>query len=98
MPGAASPGIRAVTAGLPLLLLNVDGVLNPYSASACPPGYTEHKFFTGEEPVRLCAAHEPWLRELAARFELTFTLRAPEPPGGPAHVVPGHGPVIRDSA
>jgi hypothetical protein len=50
----------------------VDGVLNPFAAPACPPGYTELALFDGEEPVRLCAAHGPWLQELAARFELVW--------------------------
>ena len=58
--------------GRPLLLLDVDGVLNPFAAPACPPGYEEHEFFPGEEPVRLCAAHGPWLVELAAQFELVW--------------------------
>ena len=62
----------AVTASLPLLLLDVDGVLNPFAAPACPPGYTEHEFFPGEDPVRLCAAHGPWLRELATRFHIVW--------------------------
>jgi hypothetical protein len=61
-----------VTAILPLLLLDVDGVLNPYAAPACPPGYTEHDLFPGEEPVRLCPAHGPWLQELAARFQIVW--------------------------
>ena len=43
----------SVTTSLPLLLLDVDGVLNPFAAPACPPGYTQHEFFPGEEPVRL---------------------------------------------
>lgn len=34
----------------------MDGVLNPYAVSACPPGYTEHDFFPGEAPIRLCLA------------------------------------------
>lgn len=63
---------QAVTARFPLLLLDVDGVLNPFAASACPPGYTEHDFFPGEQPVRLCPAHGSWLRELAARFQLVW--------------------------
>jgi len=67
---AVSP--PAVTASLPLLLLDVDGVLNPYVAPACPPGYTEHKFFPGEDPVRICAAHGAWLRELATRYEIVW--------------------------
>jgi hypothetical protein len=57
---------------LPLLLVDVDGVLNPFAAAACPPGYTEHELFPGEEPVRVCAEHGRWLRELAAVFELTW--------------------------
>lgn len=62
-----------MNARLPLLLLDVDGVLNPYGAPACPPGYTEHDFYPGdEEPVRLCAAHGPWLRDLATRFEIVW--------------------------
>jgi hypothetical protein len=61
-----------VTSSLPLLLLDVDGVLNPFAAPACPPGYSEHEFFPGEDPVRLCPAHGPWLRELAARFQLVW--------------------------
>jgi hypothetical protein len=61
-----------VTSSLPLLLLDVDGVLNPFAAPACPPGYAEHEFFPGEDPVRLCAAHGPWLRELATRFQIAW--------------------------
>lgn len=57
---------------MPLLLLDVDGVLNPYAAPACPPGYTEHGFFAGEEPIRVCAAHGPRLQELATRFEIVW--------------------------
>ena len=41
----------AVTASLPLLLLDVDGVLNPFAAPARPPGYTEHEFFPGEDQI-----------------------------------------------
>ena len=57
---------------LPLLLLDVDGVLNPFAADACPPGYAEHELFPGEDPVRVCAEHGPWLRELGTMFELTW--------------------------
>lgn len=56
----------------PLFLLDVDGVLNPFAAPDIPPGYQEYEFFAGEEPVRLCTAHGPWLRELAVRFELVW--------------------------
>ena len=61
-----------MTSSLPLLLLDVDGVLNPFAAPACPPGYTEHEFFPGEEPVRLCRAHGLWLQELATRFQIVW--------------------------
>ena len=46
--------------------------LNPFAAPACPPGYTEHEFFRGEEPVRLCPAHGPWLRELSTRYQIVW--------------------------
>lgn len=61
-----------VTFSLPLLLLDVDGVLNPFAAPACPPGYQEYEFFPGEEPIRLSAAHRIWLQELAARFQIVW--------------------------
>ncbi|HUK94034.1 MAG TPA: HAD domain-containing protein [Gaiellaceae bacterium] len=55
----------------PLLLLDVDGVLNPYPD--CPPGFVEHAFFPGdEEPVRLAAIHGEWLHELARRFTMVW--------------------------
>ena len=56
----------------PLLFVDVDGVLNPYAAATCPEGYVEHDVFPGEEPVRLCAGHGPWLHELAGAFELVW--------------------------
>ena len=60
-PGPTRARSADVTASLPPLLLDVDGVLNPFAAPACPPGYTEHDFFPDEEPVRLRPAHGPWL-------------------------------------
>lgn len=56
----------------PLLLLDIDGVLNPFAAAGCPDGYDEHVLFAGEEPVRVCAGHGDWLRELAAEFTLVW--------------------------
>jgi hypothetical protein len=56
----------------PVLVLDVDGVLNPYAAPVCPPAYVEHALFPGEEPVRLCLAHGGWISELAARFEVAW--------------------------
>jgi hypothetical protein len=55
----------------PLLLLDVDGVLNPYPE--CPDGYSEHVLFPDdEEPVRLAAIHGDWLRELNEAFSLVW--------------------------
>ena len=93
-----------MTASLPLLLLDVDGVLNPFAAPACPAGYTEHHFFPGEEPVRLCPAHGSWLQELATRFQIVWAtawgadanrllaplLRCPDLPVIPFPPVPFH--------
>ncbi len=61
-----------MTSTLPLLLLDVDGVLNPFAAPARPLGYTEHELFPGEDPVWLCAAHGPWLQELSMRFQIVW--------------------------
>lgn len=65
-------GLTAMALSRPLFLIDVDGVLNPYAAPACPPGYAEHAFFPGEDPVRVCPDHGAWLRELAGRFELAW--------------------------
>jgi hypothetical protein len=55
----------------PLLLLDVDGVLNPYPD--CPPGFVEYALFAvDDEPVRLAAFHGEWLHELADRFTLVW--------------------------
>ncbi len=55
----------------PLLLMDVDGVLNPSPGS--PAGYREYAIFPeDEEPVRLCAVHGDWLRELAEHFRLVW--------------------------
>ncbi len=56
----------------PLLLVDVDGVLNPFAAKTCPDGYQEYDFFPGEELVRLSLAHGEWLRDLAARFDVIW--------------------------
>ena len=54
----------------PVLLLDLDGVLNPFAAPVCPDGYLEREFFAGEGPERYCVAHGAWIRELAAAGEL----------------------------
>ena len=59
-------------ASLPLLLLDVDGVLNPFAAPACPAGYREYHLFPDEDPVRLCQTHGRWLHELALQFEIVW--------------------------
>jgi len=54
-----------------VLLLDVDGVLNPYPA--CPPGFAEYALFPDDdEPVRLAVVHGEWLHELARRFRLVW--------------------------
>lgn len=55
----------------PLLFVDIDGVLNPYGPE-CPPGFAEHDLFPGEAPVRVCASHGGWLRELAIPYELVW--------------------------
>ncbi len=55
----------------PLLLVDVDGVLNPFPD--CPHGFTEYDFFPeDDEPVRLAEAHAIWLRELARAYEIAW--------------------------
>lgn len=53
-----------------VLLLDLDGVLNPFAAPTCPDGYREHVFFEGEQPCRYSPEHGGWIRELAAAGEL----------------------------
>jgi hypothetical protein len=55
----------------PLLLVDVDGVLNPWLAPRCPDGYREYSFFPGQR-VLLSAAHGDLLRTLASSFELVW--------------------------
>jgi hypothetical protein len=54
-----------------LLFVDIDGVLNPYGPR-CPPGFVEHDLFPGEQPVRVCALHSEWLRELSIPYELVW--------------------------
>ncbi|MBA2460612.1 MAG: hypothetical protein H0V45_02395 [Actinobacteria bacterium] len=55
----------------PILLLDVDGVLNPFPE--CPEGFDEHDFFPGDdEPVRLARTHGAWLAELGEVFDIAW--------------------------
>jgi hypothetical protein len=56
----------------PLLLLDVDGVLNPYGAPRCPVGFTEYAMFPGEEAIRLCRMHGDWITELGQVFDVAW--------------------------
>jgi hypothetical protein len=55
----------------PFLLMDVDGVLNPYPD--CPDGFSEYAFFPQDpDPVRLNRIHGTWLRELAEHFTMVW--------------------------
>ncbi|WP_283136720.1 hypothetical protein [Rhizohabitans arisaemae] len=56
----------------PLLLLDVDGVLNPFAAVRCPPGFGEHAIFPDEDPIRISPAHGPWIIELGRLFDVMW--------------------------
>lgn len=68
--GAARLG--TMSAQRPLLLLDVDGVLNPFAAEICPDGFREHSLFPDEGPVRLNHVHGPWLVGLAEKYEIVW--------------------------
>jgi hypothetical protein len=59
-----------VDATRPVVLLDLDGVLNPFGAPTCPVGHEERVLFEGEEPVRFHPAHGDWIRELAGVGDL----------------------------
>jgi hypothetical protein len=56
----------------PLLLLDVDGVINPYGTPLPPAGYGEHHLFPGEEPVRVNPAHGAWITEAGAVLDIAW--------------------------
>lgn len=57
----------------PLLLIDIDGVLNVYDVGSCPPGYAEFWVFPeDDEPLRLAVVHGQWLRELSGAFDLVW--------------------------
>lgn len=55
----------------PILLVDVDGVLNPWEAESCPDGFAEFEFFPGER-VLLCPSHGKLLASLAASYDLAW--------------------------
>jgi hypothetical protein len=57
----------------PLLLLDIDGVLDPWAATACPDGFEEHVLFPADEqPHRFARHHSRWIRDLDRRFEIAW--------------------------
>ena len=65
---------------VPLLLIDFDGVLNPFAAVQCPAGFVEYGLndFPGEDPVRLNRDHARWLADLAPLFEMAWASACPE--------------------
>jgi hypothetical protein len=55
----------------PVLLVDVDGVLNPWLAEGCPDGYHEYDFFPGER-VLLSPGHGELLTSLTPAYELVW--------------------------
>jgi hypothetical protein len=62
----------------PLLLLDVDGVLNTYGRHDLPAGWSEYALFPDEEPVR----HTSVAREWAARRTSPILLITADPAVG----------------
>lgn len=54
----------------PFLLLDVDGVLNPFAAAGRPDGFTRYRLMGYE--VWLSLRHGAWLKGLAAWFDLVW--------------------------
>ncbi len=64
---------RGCTQGRRLLLVDVDGVLNPYGADAYAGDYVAYRLFPAEdEPVRVSVQHGSWLRRLSGSFDLAW--------------------------
>jgi hypothetical protein len=55
----------------PILLVDVDGVLNPWEAESTPDGFGEYSFFPGER-VLLSPGHGKLLTGLARDYELVW--------------------------
>jgi HAD domain in Swiss Army Knife RNA repair proteins len=56
----------------PLLLLDVDGVLNPYGTALPPAGYAPHDLFPDEEPVLVNPAHGAWITEASTVLDIAW--------------------------
>jgi hypothetical protein len=57
----------------PTLLVDVDGVLNPYGIDEIPLGFRPYVFFPeDEEPVLLADIHANWLQELSLVFDMVW--------------------------
>src|SRR5579875_3507040 len=56
-----------------MLLVDVDGVLNPYAAPTCPAGFIERCLVADEpEPIRWCPDHGRWLARLHQHYDLAW--------------------------
>jgi len=79
------------------LLVDFDGVLNPFAATECPPGFIEYglSVFPGEGPVRLNAEHTRWLRDLGALYDLAWATACPEDLNRYCHALIGLDPMPR---
>ena len=61
------------TGAKPLLLVDVDGVLNPYGFDKVPRDFNPYWFFPeDDEPVYLSDTHGKWLHELSDRFDMVW--------------------------
>jgi len=71
VPGRRDPAAR-MSDRKPLLLVDIDGVLNPFvpEGEPLPSGYVRHT--VAGQRVLLRLDHGMWLRALAARFELVW--------------------------
>jgi hypothetical protein len=54
------------------MLLDVDGVLNPYGFADVPAGFTPHQLFERDDPVWLNPEHGGWITELQAAYEVVW--------------------------
>jgi hypothetical protein len=57
----------------PVLLVDVDGVLNPSGFDQPPGGFTPNRFFPeDDDPALLAELHGEWLRELSHVFGMVW--------------------------